>query len=550
MQLESTEPILLNDEQMREYIANGYVILRPSLSEELHRTIDEKFNWIQEHEFNPGNNIVPRLPELELILRSPEVHGALVSVLGTNYLTHPHRCWHFLPSANESLAKEAVAERLAGGCHLDQYTPSSQPRSHRTRYARVMYYPQDTPIELGPTHVVPGSHYHEGLTDEDRRRLLPVQGKAGLVFLSHFDIGHTAGVNLQARSRHMIKFIFMRAEEPRRPSWNCKHSEWRRPENLTAPYALEPAWRDLWNWHCGNRCASPPKSSKSIERRHFQNRLAGEVSTEDKLRVLAAVAGAGPEASNAVPAIVSLLSAGHQALRTSAIYTLAAVGAAAIPALVQALETAGECEAADADPLDFDYVAIPGKVLNPGGAILIHDAAYALAAIGRSAVDSLSGLLNCPYEWTRINAAFALGEMDSTAAAAVPALEKLLNDESHYVIRVATYALGTIRTDAPLASLSQLLNANRPGWDEPKTFGWTIRNAVNVTAAITFARLGKQAAAAEASLIDALQNPCGQVGFLAGEALCRIGTETAIEAVMDDLKLRRWDSSLSVNQGY
>ena len=169
MQLESTEPILLNDEQMREYIANGYVILRPSLSEELHRTIDEKFNWIQEHEFNPGNNIVPRLPELELILRSPEVHGALVSVLGENYLTHPHRCWHFLPSANESLAKEAVAERLAGGCHLDQYTPSSQPRSHRTRYARVMYYPQDTPIELGPTHVVPGSHYHEGLTDEDRQ---------------------------------------------------------------------------------------------------------------------------------------------------------------------------------------------------------------------------------------------------------------------------------------------------------------------------------------------------------------------------------------------
>ena len=72
MKLESTAPILLNDEQMREYIANGYVILRPSLSEELHRTIDEKFNWIQEHEFNPGNNIVPRLPELELILRNPE----------------------------------------------------------------------------------------------------------------------------------------------------------------------------------------------------------------------------------------------------------------------------------------------------------------------------------------------------------------------------------------------------------------------------------------------------------------------------------------------
>ena len=50
------EPILFTDEQMREYIANGYVLLRPDVADELHRTIDEKLNFIQEYEHNPGNN--------------------------------------------------------------------------------------------------------------------------------------------------------------------------------------------------------------------------------------------------------------------------------------------------------------------------------------------------------------------------------------------------------------------------------------------------------------------------------------------------------------
>ena len=38
MYLNSPEPILFNDEQMREYIANGYVILRPSVPDEVHRS--------------------------------------------------------------------------------------------------------------------------------------------------------------------------------------------------------------------------------------------------------------------------------------------------------------------------------------------------------------------------------------------------------------------------------------------------------------------------------------------------------------------------------
>jgi HEAT repeat protein len=540
MAVNSPEPMLLNDEQMRQYIANGFVILRPNLADELHRTIDDKFNFIRENEFNPGNNIIPRLPELEQILKTPEVRGALISVLGENYITHSHRFWHMRsPDADTYSSQEKLTEKVANGCHQDAYGPASQARSHRTRYARIMYYSQDTPIEMGPTHVLAGTHCHDALSEEDCQRVLPVEGAAGLVFLSHFDIGHSAGVNLCDRFRHMIKFIFMRAEEPKQPSWDCQDTAWQPPQDLAAPYNLEPAWQNLWNWHCGKRSVAPATAAEAPEIESFIKTLTEEISLEEKLEVLTQLARAGVAAAAAVPLLVDMLNSTHQALRTAAIYTLAAIGAPAIEALCQSLERAGEGVSNGEDSPEFDKRWIT-----------LHDAAYALSAIGAAAVDPLAKLLQSAHEWTRMNAAFALGEMDSEAAAAVPALEAALQDESHYVVRLAINSLGTIGKGVPIESLSQLLGAVRPGWEEEKNWTWTVRNAVNVTAAMALTRLGRQAAIAEEDLIKALEDPFGQVGFFAVQALNRIGTDSARQAVIDHLIAHRWDPAITKGRPY
>ena len=539
MHLNSPEPILFNDEQMREYIANGYVILRPSVPDEVHRSIDEKFDFIDEHEFNPGNNIIPRIPELESILRSPEVHGGLISVLGENYVVHPHRYWHMLPAMSDTLSKEEVAEKVFNNCHQDQYSPSSQPRSHRTRYARVMYYSHDTPVEIGPTHVLPGTQYHDIFTDEDRNRVRPVHGEAGLVFLSHFDIGHSAGVNLLNRRRHMMKFIFMRAEDPKLPSWNSEDSEWHPPKDLTAPYDLEPAWQSMWNWHCGKKTVSLPslENQKDISL-HLQT-LRGDDSTEEKLSALKELAKVGSDALETVPSLIALLQTSHQALRTAAIYTLTTIADPAVEALCRVLNEAGERVSRGEDPPDHDFRWIT-----------LHDASYALGAIGAPAVGPLSKLLESPFEWSRMNAAFALGEMGPDAVAAAPSLEAALEDKSHYVIRLAANSLGAIGSDTAAEPLSRLLSADAPGWDEEKNWGWTVRDAVNVTAAIALARLGHRAADSEGALVESLRNPFDQVGFLAVQALDRIGTNSAKQSIIDDLISHRWDTSLSAKQSF
>ena len=98
-----TDPILLTDEQMREFIVNGYLVFEPTVPEGTHEACYERLNQIIDSELNPGNNILPRVPAMRHVLNSPEVRGALISVLGPNYLEHPHRYCHPLKPVEEAV---------------------------------------------------------------------------------------------------------------------------------------------------------------------------------------------------------------------------------------------------------------------------------------------------------------------------------------------------------------------------------------------------------------------------------------------------------------
>ena len=534
------EPFLLDDEQMRSYIANGYLrIDLPSVPAEVHEAIAVKLDRMLELGPNLGNNLLPHTPEFRHVLNSPEVRGALSSLLGPDYIEHPHRYCHNMAPFDE--APEDLAEAVGQRCHQDSYTPMSRPRQHYPRYARIIYYPRDTPVKHGPTHVTPGSQFNKTVTGEDRAGALPMEGPAGSLWITHFDVIHGAGINLSERTRHMIKFIYLRRYGLKAPAWKCQDLQWKNPENLEAPWDLEVAWSHMWDWMCGKedrwdsfRTAHGNGGGNGED---LAAALEGDRPPAEMLEAIHRAAALGPRAAGAVPALAGLLNGGHQAVRAAATYALGAIGEPAVPELISRLEEAGRRGWVEGEPAYWSE-----------GTVQMMDEAHALGAVGKPAIDPLTGLLDSAGEWGRINAAFALGEMDSRASGAVPALTRCLEDDSHRIVRTAIDALGTI-ADEPktyLPRMRRFLVETRPDWEEGLTGkrSWMARDQVRVNAATAMARLGAQAGSAEEELVQALDDPCGYVSLMATDALRQLKSPSAREAVTDLVMAQRWDSSL------
>jgi hypothetical protein len=248
-------PLLLTDQQVQEFLINGYLFLQPkSLDKKFHSTIFTQALSIFEKEGNPGNNILPRLPQLQRLFDDPVIKGALESLLGSNYTMQPHRHAHLTsPGSTEQL------------WHKDTFFGYRRPlRHHQLRYAMIMYYPQDTTIEMGPTGIKPRTQY-DVMDPELRQRNKTLENtntknddmhdmyivcSAGTVVLIHYDIVHRGTANISNSSyRFMFKFQFNRLEEPTKPTWN--HDPINAIYDARDAGLLQPVVKHIWNWMLG-----------------------------------------------------------------------------------------------------------------------------------------------------------------------------------------------------------------------------------------------------------------------------------------------------------
>ncbi len=491
------EEALLTDEQMRRFITDGYLILNAQVAEEIHRTIYDRLQWLTHQESNPGNNVLPAVPEMQIVLDSPIVRGALTSVLGRGYVLHPHRFAHNNEPGGEITAEGAKTGKGSAsfvGWHQDDHSPLSRPRHHFPRYAMILYYPQDTPSAMGPTQLIPATHLFRSYTAADRERGRQGSGPAGTCILVHFDMVHGGSFNASDKTRHMVKFVFARVEEPSAPAWDCRESEWRAPASHEAPAEAEAVWRRQWDWLSG-RTVSPASAPTGTN-------CAG------------------------IPDLMAAMEGGDPA-RQNALYTLAAIGAAAV------------------EPLAADLRRRTEDGWNEG-AVVMENSAYALGALGVPAVPALIGLLDSPSEWVQINALFALGEIGSAArAAALPVLHKLRHS-AHPVVRTALDTLGQIGVllEEALPEFRRLLLTEDPAWRKPLRRAWTGQDQVRTNAMMALLRLNPQSEEWIELIIAALPDPCGYVGGFGVEILRRQSTPRALHAALDYLCTHRWDSTL------
>ncbi|NOU94289.1 phytanoyl-CoA dioxygenase [Paenibacillus sp. LMG 31456] len=453
-------PVLLNDEQMRKFVAEGFLILKTDFSNEFHQKLMEQLNQVYEQEGNPGNNLLPRIRDLQKVFDNPIITGALTSVLGPNYLMHTHRHGHF------------NASPTAGGWHKDSYWGYKKMRNHHPWWAMIMYFPQDTPVELGPTGVMPGTQNYESRTfvSDDAEGEAVASGNAGTFALIHYDIWHRSTPNVLGQPRYMLKFEFMRTEAPTAPSWDCLEPEWKQPASFSTKInEHETMWKETWNWLSG-QVGSLADSEKDVTS-HVQEAAA---QLEDAFE---------PNTLNAAYNLATMGEAGIQALlqglrhdnvkvsRTSA-YGLAAAGSGAVAGLEAALaedrvETVVHAVFALGELRHFATSAVPKllELLDPSTNVVIRQTvAEAIALIGAPTDQVVEGLIRCLKDedvQVRFIAGLSLCRMGAAADAAVPALEISLEDDNRYVRGHAAEALHYIGTDSAKKVLIEFLLNSR-----------------------------------------------------------------------------------------
>jgi hypothetical protein len=498
-----TAPKLLTDAQMQHFVAHGYLCLRTELPDAFHRGIWECFNALigDGTDLNPGNNLLPAVPELNEVFADPVVCGALTSVIGPDYAMHPHRALHNNPPGSE-------AQRI----HRDSYWGYlRRVRNHRCRWAMIMYVPQATPLERGPTGVIPGSQYQARRPDET---LMPeVAGclETGGFLLIHYDIWHRKMKNFTQDRRFMMKFEFIRMNEPDSPSWNHADPQWRLSE--LPGLDLSAVWQRQWNWLRGSR-----GQDEAID--GFD---AAGLTHRDPHRRLAAInmtARNGAAVRSHLRQLAALLRDPLEPVSVDAAYAMASAGSDAVQPLLDVIRV-------DAED-DSDPERGPDDASRAEAGMPARSAAYGLSEIGLPSVPGLLDILeNGTGSRSRKLAAFALGEIAGTDALVTNALCRATADAAAAVRINAVEALGLkCATSRSVAALSHAIA-------DPDA-------QVRFSAALSLAQIGPAAEAAVPVLQDALHDENRYVPGYAVEALERIGTPEAMRVLLPFLKVARW----------
>ena len=198
---------LLDDKQIFEFIINGYMVFNPKFSADFNETILQKADAL---ETNPGDNILDEIPELNNVWGDPKVKGILQSLLGATYTMNSHRHCHM----NEP-----------GSISQTWHQDGLNERHHEIKTVLGMYYPQKVTNKMGPTAMVPGTHFRNAPSDRlatygnFKDQILGTVEAGSIIFL-HYDIWHAATSNTSNKTRYMFKFLFNKNSQATSPSWN------------------------------------------------------------------------------------------------------------------------------------------------------------------------------------------------------------------------------------------------------------------------------------------------------------------------------------------
>ena len=206
----------LSDSQVLEFCREGHILLKGVVSDEINQ---RSCDWLDgkipaNPSYIPDGMTEADLERirfthepssifledwfLEHVLLNPQLTGAMRSLLGPNV---------GLPVLASHHRVECPAE--AQGWHQD----ADHIFGPELRFLEVFYFPQDTPIELGPTELVPGSHIQRTSREADEAGVF-CAGPAGTIGIHHQSILHRRGQSSATGLRRMLKYNYWRSAPP------------------------------------------------------------------------------------------------------------------------------------------------------------------------------------------------------------------------------------------------------------------------------------------------------------------------------------------------
>ena len=219
---------LLNNKQITDFIIRGYLTVKITLpsvfNEDIVSKLDHlniainpktgKYSYIDENGntvfLEDKNKLLELLPEVQKVWKQPEIRGVLTSLLGADFSMNPHR---------------AIYLNYPGTRSQFWHQDSVNARHYQIRCLLAMYYPQKVTEDMGPTALIPGTHFRNAPTDRmasygNFKEQIFTTFDAGTVVIMHYDVWHAATANTSNKNRYMMKFLFDRQTDPISPNWN------------------------------------------------------------------------------------------------------------------------------------------------------------------------------------------------------------------------------------------------------------------------------------------------------------------------------------------
>ena len=521
-----TSPKLLNDDQIRSFIVDGFISLRPDVDPEVNDAIHRSLKISSEKESPHGNNVLSRVPKMHEVLRCATINGALVSLLGPDYLLHPHRALHKSTPMDKKLENYTLStdgHQMGKGSsatsmwHQDAQSPLARARHHLPKFLIGFYYPHAVTKEMGPTRIQLGSYMHSK-SSQLSNLYQPDFVEAGTFLLLHFDTVHAGFPNQATTDRYMMKFVFARTSYPDVPTWDHRDDSWQLPSSALNTEDLSPAWIYIWEWLRGEhdgQCnalheeAPIDKANENNEIARIKNIYVSPRKAEIPMLIEALLNKKGLDK--------------HKRL------------------LLKDLE--GK-EILKDDRSDEE-------VRWNERAVVMEDETYRLSTLGEEAIEPLIEIIGTGDPWLQINAAFGLGEIGISNDRVQLQMLKLLHSQYHEVVRQALDTLASMANhlhEKCFSELERLICESNRNWCQPVVFrGWTGQDQVRMNIALILLGAAKVPSLAEeveqlGKLL--LSDSNGYASAISAEAMIRLNTPSALSAAVQFLSDRRWDETL------